>query len=154
MQLVGQELLIRWEHPSCFLVFSGVYIAQSLVFCVVFVGGLMSSLRYLCLLAVSGVQHILCFVFALFFFVLCTLCCQFLWIVHCWLPLLYSLAFIYTSDFNGLRWWIPIIYIVSDLQRGCSFHINVIMSLSMFALVPFRVRSKYKLCNWYVLLLS
>ena len=30
----------------------------------------MSSLRYLCLLAVSGVQHILCFVFALFFFVL------------------------------------------------------------------------------------
>ena len=30
----------------------------------------MSSLRYLCLLAVSGVQHILCFVFAVFFFVL------------------------------------------------------------------------------------
>ena len=28
-----------------------------------------------------GVQHILCCVFVLFFFVLCTLCCQFLWIV-------------------------------------------------------------------------
>jgi hypothetical protein len=26
--------------------------------------------------------------------VLCTLCCQFLWIVYCWLPLLYSLTFI------------------------------------------------------------
>ena len=33
-------------------------------------------------------------VFALFFFVLCTLCCQFLWIVHFWLSLWYSLMFI------------------------------------------------------------
>ena len=44
--------------------------------------GHMCYLRYLCLLAHSGVQHILCCVFALFFFVLCTICCQFLWIVH------------------------------------------------------------------------
>ena len=36
----------------------------------------------LCLLANSGVQYILCCVFALFFFVLCTICCQFLSIVH------------------------------------------------------------------------
>ena len=34
-----------------------------------FVGGLMSYLRYLCLFADSGVQHILCCVFVLFFFV-------------------------------------------------------------------------------------
>ena len=40
----------------------------------------------------SGVQHILWCV--LFFFVLCTLCCQFLWIVHFWLPLQRSLKFI------------------------------------------------------------
>jgi hypothetical protein len=33
-------------------------------------------------LFVLDVQHILCFVFALFSFVLCTLCCQFLWIVY------------------------------------------------------------------------
>jgi hypothetical protein len=46
-----------------------------------FVGGLMSHLRYLCLFAQSGDQHILCCVFVLFF-VLCTLCCQCLWIVH------------------------------------------------------------------------
>ena len=51
-----------------------------------FVGGLMSYLRYLCLFAHSGVQHILCCVFVLFFFVLCILCCQFLWIVYFWLP--------------------------------------------------------------------
>ena len=47
-----------------------------------FVGRLMSYLRYMCLLAYGGVQHILCFVFVLFVFVLCTLSCQFLWIVH------------------------------------------------------------------------
>ena len=35
-----------------------------------FVGGLTSYLRYLCLLANSGVQHILCCVFVLFVFVL------------------------------------------------------------------------------------
>jgi hypothetical protein len=47
-----------------------------------------SYLRYLCLLVHSGVQHILYCVFVLFFFVLCTLCCQFLWTVHILLPLL------------------------------------------------------------------
>jgi hypothetical protein len=36
-------------------------------------GGLMSYLRYLCLFAHSGVQHILCCVFVLFIIVLCTL---------------------------------------------------------------------------------
>jgi hypothetical protein len=55
-----------------------------------FVGGLMSNLRYLCLFVHRGVEDILC----LFVFVLCTLCCQFLWIVHLWLPLQYSLMFI------------------------------------------------------------
>ena len=40
------------------------------------------------LFAHIGIQHILCWVdvFALFFVVLCTLCCQFLWIVHFRLP--------------------------------------------------------------------
>ena len=56
-------------------VFSRIYLQ-------LFVGGLMSYLRYLCLFAYSGVQHILCCVFVLFVFVLCILCCQFLWIVH------------------------------------------------------------------------
>ena len=50
---------------------------------------------FVCCLAHSGVQHILCCVFVLFFFVLCTQCCQFLWIVHSWLPLWYSLTFNY-----------------------------------------------------------
>ena len=47
-----------------------------------FVGGTMSYLRYICLFAHCGLQHILCCVFDLFFsFVLCTICCQFLWIM-------------------------------------------------------------------------
>jgi hypothetical protein len=46
----------------------------------------MSYLRYLCLLAYNA-QHILCCDFALFVYVLCTLCCQFLCIVHFVLPL-------------------------------------------------------------------
>ena len=47
-----------------------------------FVGGHVSYLRYLCLFAYSGVQYILCCVFVLFVFVLCSLCCQVLWIVN------------------------------------------------------------------------
>ena len=39
----------------------------------------------------SGDQHMLCCVFALFFFILCTQCCQFLWIVHFCLALQYFL---------------------------------------------------------------
>jgi len=44
-----------------------------------------SSLMFL--FAYSGVQHTFCCVFVLFIFILCTLCYQFLWIVHFWLPL-------------------------------------------------------------------
>jgi hypothetical protein len=41
-----------------------------------FIEKIMSYLRYLCFFAYSDVQHILCSVFPLFFFVLCTLCCR------------------------------------------------------------------------------
>ena len=48
---------------------------------------LMPYLRYLCLFVYGGVQHILCRVFILFIFVLCTILFQFLWIFHSWWPL-------------------------------------------------------------------
>jgi len=52
------------------------------------------------------VSNTLSCVFAMFFFVLCTLCCQFLWIVHFWLSLRYSLTFMcpvpYVASFSGL----------------------------------------------------
>jgi hypothetical protein len=52
------------------------------VYLQLFVGRSMSYVLYLCLFAYSGVQDILCCVFALIFFVLCTLCCKFRWILH------------------------------------------------------------------------
>ena len=93
------------------------------------VGGLMSYLRYLYSFAYSGLHHILCCVFVFFFLrivfpilpvsldyhfliapsvfynvylscVLCTVCCQFLWIILFWLPLRYSLTFIYQRVCN------------------------------------------------------
>ena len=47
----------------------------------------------------SGVQHILCCVFVLFFLVLCIPCRHFLWIIHFWLPLRFSirLLLLYTT---------------------------------------------------------
>ena len=39
---------------------------------------------------IYGVQHILYCAFVLFVFVLCSLCCQFLWVVDFWLPLPYD----------------------------------------------------------------
>jgi len=50
----------------------------------------MSYLRYVCLFAYSGVQHILCCVFDLFFYVFRTIYCQFLCIVLFDCPLLFS----------------------------------------------------------------
>jgi hypothetical protein len=61
---------------------------------VVFLGGIMSYLRYLSLFAYSGVEQLLYSVFALFSFVLCTLCCQFLWIVHLSLSFIYWIFFL------------------------------------------------------------
>ena len=58
-----------------------------------FVGGFISYLRYLYLFRYGGLQHMLCCVFALFFVVLCTLCCQFLWILFVLLSLRYYVTF-------------------------------------------------------------
>ena len=51
---------------------------------------------YACLPMVRSIQHISCCVVVLFTFVLC-LCCQFLWLVSFWLPLMYSIRFIDNS---------------------------------------------------------
>jgi hypothetical protein len=63
----------------------------------------MSYLGYLCLFAHSGVHHMLCCVFGLYFVVLCTLYCKFLWIVHFALHLRYSLTFIKGININNVR---------------------------------------------------
>jgi hypothetical protein len=52
----------------------------------------------------------------LVFFVLCTLCCQFLWVVLFWLHLRYSLTFIFYPFFIFL-----LIYWILELFRQCRF---------------------------------
>ena len=50
---------------------------------------------FVCVYSVVHVEYMLCCVFVLFFFVLCAICCRFLWIVHFWMPIWCSLTFIY-----------------------------------------------------------
>ena len=97
---MGSVLLIFFIFLCCPIMC--LYVLNSVLWCTLrfsvrlylqlFVGGLMSYLCYLCLVAHSGVQPILCCVFLcsssscvtcfpLFFVVLCDLFCQFLWIV-------------------------------------------------------------------------
>ena len=49
------------------------------------------------------VSNTYCVVFCFFFFVLYTLCCQFLCIVHFWLPFRCSLAFIIYKTLENIR---------------------------------------------------
>ena len=74
-----------------------------------FVWGFMSYLPYLCLFAHGSVRHILRFVFVLFFFVLCTLCCQFLLIAPSVFSNVYFL--IVRATFVRYRWSQPILSI-------------------------------------------
>jgi hypothetical protein len=109
------------------------------VFTCSFVEGPMSYLRYLCLFVHSGVQHKWYCVFALFssscvpyvasfsvfFFVLCTICCQFLCVflrlVYHMLPVSLDCPFVIapsvfcniylTMDyFFGISWWVGLVY--------------------------------------------
>lgn len=60
---------------------------------------------------------VLCWIFVLFVFGLCTLCCQFIWIVHLWLILRYSLTFI--NKKNNLHEWMNVL-----LNKWMKYWIN------------------------------
>ena len=62
-----------WRWTCGATVITNTDICSVRLYLQLFVGWLMPYSRYLCLFAYSGVQHILCCVFVLFFFVLCTL---------------------------------------------------------------------------------
>ena len=55
----------------------------------------MSYLRCFCLFASGDFRHVLCCCFS---FVLCALCCQFLWVLQFWLRLRYYLVFIFLIE--------------------------------------------------------
>jgi hypothetical protein len=81
-----------------------------------FMTGLMSYLRYLCLFADSGVQHILCCVFALFFL---RLYCQFLWSIptSCTIHLVSMVPWCV-----GLNWFHSIFIFRDRSWRICSIN--------------------------------
>ena len=100
---------------------------------------------------------VLCF---LFFSVLCTICFQFLWMVHFWLPLRYSLTFIYyllnlqKTCYNNIYIFISNIYflfishkfrlLLSCKKRPCLFFLQLsdeIVSKSGFLCVRDKVKN-------------
>ena len=77
---------------------------QIRLYLLLFVGGLISYLRYVCLLTYSSVQHTLCCAFVLICLRLVAGVpngVKFHWIVYFWLPLRYSLTFIYCNQLSG-----------------------------------------------------
>ena len=83
--IVGSVLWCPWRFPhrDCVrFVFASACLREPHVLFTLFL--------FVC--ARGGIQHMLRFVLVLFPFVLCILCCQFLWIVHFFIaPLLFSL---------------------------------------------------------------
>jgi hypothetical protein len=74
----------------------------------------------------------------LLFFVLCALCCEFLWIVHFWLPLRYSLTFIH------------IVHTIVHFSVDCMWLVRRI-SLTMKWTEVFMVRSScFTICTNHV----
>ena len=88
---------IIWIYMPVYTMFDS---SLPLVVCLIYV---------ICVCLRRVVFNTLCCVFDLYFFILYTLCCQFLWIVHFLLPLRYSLKLIclvscvpYVVSFSGL----------------------------------------------------
>ena len=130
-----------------------------------FVGWLMSYLRYLCLLAHSSVQHILCCVFALFVFVSCIPCCQFFWIVYFWLPLRYSLKFISYIHMHSMSKFLSYLWGAVYQNFHCSafysfcfallFYLCALFCALLCRVFMFHCIMYYLLCNlivhaWYL----
>ena len=85
-------MLLEVVDHHCLMLFVGGFMHYLRYLCL-FVEGLMRYLRYLCLFTYSGFQHILCCVFVLFFFVMCPVLSVLLDFPF-YLPLRYSLTFI------------------------------------------------------------
>jgi hypothetical protein len=90
-----------------------------------FVKGRTSYLRCLCLFAHSGVQHLLCCVFALFFFVLCTLGCQFCLDCPSVLSSIYSLCDSIKPCNNNGKWRVSLILITPLVSSNLHWWKNI-----------------------------
>ena len=122
----GNQLIKRDNNIPIFFVFlSLIYCKYNILnFCLLMMMN-MSHWRLLCLLAHSGVKHILCYVFVLFFFALCTLSYQFLWIVPFWWSLRYfrtsmKQSLCYITCANMWNVCIPLTIVVTHQGRNVS----------------------------------
>jgi hypothetical protein len=102
-----------------------------------FVGGLVSYLRDLYLFANSGAQHILCCV--LVFLRLVYPMFPILWIVHYWLPKVFSKIYFLSSDLHQclqlLKLWVRLLSMVM-CTRCNKFIKNVYLSSMVCGLFP------------------
>ena len=157
-------MLIYWWRPCCsylcypimciYVTISALKRCSVRLYLQLFVQVLMSYFRYLCLCAHGGVQHILCcdlFCLCSSFvsyvasfsglsmfdcpFVLCILCCQFLWIVHVWL----SLRLVYPMlpvSLNGPFLIVPSVF-------SLKYRIHEVISTEWLTSLSTSIKSKY-----------
>ena len=133
-------VLLRWHHIICIKAMFGS--SLPLVVC--------RSAHILFTLFVFAYTHSVTS-FVLFVFVLCTLCCQFLYIVLVWLPLLYSLTFIYLYLTVLLKWH-HITYLSLTMLKWHHFLKNQIpWQLSNVSLDSEQKHGCWRKCGYYIL---
>ena len=102
--------------------------------------------------AYSGVQRILCYVFCFVYLVLCTISCQFLLIVHFWLPLRYSLMLLVTFQFQIWSFChrhINTLYIVNTVDQSTERNFAKLNYSAIMKVVPV-VRILTRLCIYTI----
>jgi hypothetical protein len=94
----------------------------------------MSYLRYLCLFTHSGVQHVWCCISVLFFFAMCTRCCQFYGLSILSVPSVFSNVYVscvlctLCCQFSGLF----ILIVPSILSHVYQIRTVFVLHLSVF----------------------
>ena len=100
----------------------------------------MSYLHYLCLCVYSDIQYISCCVFVLFFFLLCTICCQFLWIAPSVFSNVYLMKLTFRKTKRNIQYFMCMcVYrnksVESILAGICSLCIYTIAFITVVVLV-------------------
>ena len=114
---------LRFPHKNCFrFVFTSSCLLE---------GSCLTYIICVCLRIV--VSNTYCVVFCLSSsYVICTQCCQFLWIVHSWLPLRCSLTFICIKDSKLQFKFLNLI----KVQTFCLFDGSCLLILAILSIIP------------------
>ena len=141
--LVSQDVLLflfTFRVPCCDVRYDFcIKLCLVRLYLQLFVGGLMFYLRYLCLLAHSGVKHIVLW-FLLFFFVLYMFtlwCCQFLLIVH---SVFYNVYLVLW----GSSTWTFCVYIEEMEIKGSVYLLFVFLEKPMYEVCLIRIKNQVR----------